>query len=133
MSGQDAKFSGQIFRKDFPMIIAQNRHLASIVPARIAYQSSGYKAGTVLALNSVSNQFAPYDDTASSGLNTAVGVLFKPVEVEDFPSATGSQMARMIIGGELYEDKLVGLDAAAKVDLKSRTVTDTSGTKILKF
>lgn len=133
MSSIDPTFSGSIFRKDHPMVLAQNRQLATMVPVALAYNASGYVAGRVLGRNSVSGQYANYDNGASSGLDTAVGVLFESVDVTEFESSTGTIHARMIVGGELYESKLLGLDANAKTDLGSRSIVDASNTTILKF
>lgn len=134
MSATDPRFKSEVFRKDHPIIIAQNRQLASIVPVRLAYNASGYKAGRVLGRNSTSLMFQNYDDAASSGLNTAVGVLFEDVDVTEFDGgSTGSCTARMVVGGELFKDKLLGLDAAAETDLKARTIIDATAVSVLKF
>lgn len=133
MANTDAKFSGEIFRKNHPQILAQNRHLASIMPVRLAYDAAGYKAGQVLAQNSVSKEYAKYVDGAASGLGTAASILFEEHPVSDFESATGSVLAKGIMGGEVFEDKLTGLDAAAKTDLGARTIEDATGIKVLKF
>lgn len=129
----DAKVNQEIFRKNHPIIIASNRHLASILPVRLAYNADGYVAGQVLARNTTSGLHAKYDDGASSGLNTAVGVLFEDVPVEKFASSSDTVLARGIFGGELFEAKLTGLDANAKTDLKSRSITDARGVVTLKF
>ncbi len=136
MAGQDMKFSGEIFRKNHPIILSTNRHLATILPVRLQYDAAGYSAGEVIARQTsgaASGTHLAYDDNASSGINVAVGILMEDIPVEAFPSSTGTQVARAIFGGEVFEDKLVGLDAAAKVDLKSRSIVDATGTTILKF
>lgn len=129
----DATFSGDIFHVNHPMILAQNRHLATLVPVRLAYDASGYEAGRVVARNSTSGEYAKYDNGASSGLDTAVGILFEEAPAAYFDSTTGSVIARMIAGGEVFESKLVGLDANAKTDLGSRSIVDATGTTVLKF
>lgn len=133
MANLDALFNGEIFRKDHPIIIAQNRHLATISPVRLAYHASGYEAGRVLARNSVSGYYERYDNGASSGLDTATSVNLDAVDATDFPSATGTVLARAVFGGELYESKLTGLDANAKTDLGSRSLVLADGTTVLKF
>lgn len=133
MPNLDASFSGNIFHVDHPMIIAQNRRLATILPVRLAYSSSGYSAGTVLARNSVSGEYAAYDNGASSGLDTAKAVLFENINSSEFGSTTGSTLARAIFGGEVYKDKLVGLDSNAETDLDAKTIVDATGVNVLKF
>lgn len=133
MANIDAKFSGEIFRKDFPMVIAQNRQLASLLPVRLAYNSGGYVAGQVLARNSVSGQYANYNNSGSSGLDTASCVLFESHDVTEFESATGSLTAVGIFGGEVFKDKLVGLDAPGITDLAAKTIIDATGINVLKF
>lgn len=133
MTGLNAKTSQEIFRKDNPIILAQNRHLATFVPVRLAYNASGYLPGRVLGRNSVSGNYQNYDNGGASGEDVAVGVLFDSVPVEDFSSATGTQMARMIAGGELFESKMLGLDSGARTDLKSRSIIGQDGVTIFKF
>lgn len=130
-SGLDAVTSTEVFRKDHRMVLAMNRHQAAIVPVRMAYDASGYKAGTVLARNSVSTYYVAYDDSeAVSGGDTAVGILFN--DVLDM-TASQTDIGHMIVKGEVFEASLIGLDANAKTDLKSRSVIDGSGTTILIF
>ncbi len=132
----DAKVKGEIFRKDHPIILATNRHLATLLPVRLVYDAGGYEAGRVVArLTSGPNTglYGKYNNSGGSGLDTAAAILFAEVDAADFPSATGSAVARGIFGGEVFKDKLVGLDTAAETDLGARTIIDASGTQILKF
>lgn len=129
----DPRFSGQIFRKSHPMIIAQNRLLASILPVQLAYASGGYSAGTVLARNTTSGQYAAYDGVGASGLDSAACVLFEDVDVSEFSATSGTVGARGIFGGEVFYDKLIGLDAGAISDLNARTIIDARGVSVLKF
>jgi hypothetical protein len=133
MSTPTPKFKDPIFRKDWPQIVLRRRELASIVGVEVAYNASGYAAGTVLAKNSVSSKFQGYDDNASSGLNTAVCVLAHDIDVTDFASSVATVEARAYFGGELDYGKLVGIDAAGVVDLKGRTLVLESGKTLLKF
>lgn len=128
-SSLDAATSGEIFRKDHPMILACNRHQALILPARMAYVADGYVAGQVVARNTVSGLYEKYDDGASSGLDTAAGVLLHDVE----PASGSSELARVVFEGKVFEDKLTGLDSAAKTDLKARSIVDATGAQILTF
>lgn len=126
----DAKFDGEIFRKDHPIILAANRHLASLRPVRLAYvDANGYDAGTVLARNTVNGYYYAYDDNGSSGLDTAACVLF-----EDATPASGSTMlARAVFGGEVFYTKLTGIDTNGITDLGGRLITDAFENQILKF
>jgi hypothetical protein len=130
----DAKVNNEIFRKDHPIIIAMNRHLATIIPVRLAYDSDGYLAGLVLGKVTSTGEHQAYDDGNSpAGVGVALGVLMEDVPVESFPSATGSALARMVVGGELFKAKLTGLDANAITDLGARTITGADGVDVLKF
>lgn len=129
----DAKINNELFRKDHPMILATNRHLATILPVRLAYDAGGYKAGQVLGRVTASGNYADYNDAGSGGVETAAAILFEDVPVELFPSASGTALARGIFGGEVFESKLTGLDANGKVDLGARSIVDATGTTILKF
>jgi len=133
MSSIDAKFSSEIFRTDRKVVLASNRQLASLLPARLAYDALGYSAGVVLARNSVSGLHQKYDNGGASGLDTAVGILMDGLLVEDFLSASDTQSAKMIVGGECLEANLTGLDSAAKTDLGGRSITLADGTVIFKF
>ena len=133
MSGLNVGFLGEVFRNDNPIIIAQNRQLATIQPVVLAYNASGYVAGRVVARNTVSTNYENYNNAGSSGLDTAAGVLFENVDVSDSTSTTGTVFARVIFGGEVFKSKLVGLDAAAEVDFGARTINDATGVQVLKF
>lgn len=124
--------SQEVFRKNHPMILANNRQLATIIGVRVAYDASGYLAGTVLARNSVSGYYQAYSDIGASGIDTAVGILFHDIPVEDFNGLT-STAAQMITKGNVFETKLIGLDANGKTDLKSRSIVDGFGNTILMF
>jgi hypothetical protein len=130
MSGLDFVTSGQVFRKDHRMVLAMNRHQATIVGVRVAYDAAGYYAGQVMARNSTSGLYQKYNDAGSSGIDTAVGVLFN--DVLDMP-ASGTDLGQLIVRGQVFEAACVGLDANAKTDLKARTVVDGSGVSILMF
>lgn len=122
----------EVFRKNHPAIIANNRHLASIAGVRVAYDAAGYLAGTVMARNNVSGYYQAYSDVGASGTDTAVGVLFHDLAVEDFNGIT-STAANLIVKGNVFEAKLIGLDAAAKVDLHGRSIIDGLGNTVLMF
>lgn len=126
----DAKVNTEIFRKDHPIILAANRHLASIKSVRMVYASAtGYLAGTVIARNTVNGLYYAYNDAGSSGTEVASAILFEEVT----PESGDTMLARGIFGGEVFQAKCVGLDANAITDLKARSITDALGTQILKF
>jgi hypothetical protein len=133
MSATDIKFSSEIFRKDHPMVLAKNRHLASIASVRLAYDAAGYEAGRVIARNSVTGLFQKYDNGGASGLDSAVAVLFEEVKSTEFASTGDSLIARGIMRGEVFEAKLTGLDANAKTDLNGRSYTDADGVVVFSF
>lgn len=128
----DAKVNNQIKRNDYAIIIALNRHLADLQPVRLLNTGNDYKAGLVLGRITASGLYAAYNDSNSDGTQTAQCVLFEDVLAED-QTATGNPMARGIFAGYVFQDKLTGLDAAAKVDLGARTIIDASNVNILKF
>ena len=120
----------EIFRHNQPTLIARNRHLASLMGVRVAYDAGGYAAGVTLARNSVSGLYQKYNDSGASGINTAVGICYCDVPAD---AASGTDIAQMLVKGEVYESKVTGLDAAGKVDLKSRSIVDGFGNTILMF
>lgn len=135
MSNVDAKFKGEIFRKDHTMIIAQNRHLASLLPVRLAYNASGYQAGRVLARNTVSGLYEEYASGGSSGLSTAACVLFEDHAAAEMDATTGTVLARGIFHGDVFKDKLLGLDSTAEGQLGygAKTIVDATGINVLRF
>ena len=136
MSSIDVKFSGSIFKKNFPIILACSPALALLLPVRLVYNSSGYSAGQVLARNTVSQLFQPYVDGTSSGVGTAACVLFEDHPVQDFDgtsTATSTTIARGIFAGVVFYDKLIGIDANGITDLGGRQIVDSTGVTTLKF
>lgn len=129
----DAKVNNQLRRNDFAIIIALNRHLATLLPVRLTNDTTDIKAGTVLGRITASGLYKRYNDSNSDGSEVAACVLMDDALQEDYPSATGTCLSRGIFTGEVFQDKLVGFDAAAKVDLGGRTIIDASGVNILKF
>lgn len=130
----DAKVNNQIFRKDYKPIIAKNRHLASLVPARLKpFGTDQYFAGTVLAKNSVDGLFYPYANGGASGLGTAVAILMETIDDPASGSQATTLVGRGLVSGELLQDNLIGLDAAAKTSLGARSYQASDGVNILKF
>lgn len=136
MASLDVKFNGEVFHKDHPIVIATNRQSALLLPVRLKWKSGGYKAGEVLARNTVNGLYEAYVDGTGSGVGTAACVLFQAVASEDFDAETvaGTTTAPGIFGGcTVYLDKLTGWDAAAATDLSARTIVDASGVSLVKF
>lgn len=139
MGSIDPRFSGNIFHKNYPQIIASDRALAKIIGARMAYQSDSLAAGTVVARVTATGYYVPYDDAVTGGPNVAVGVLLDDVNFDSAatgsgPSGAGTQIARVCVGGAtLYYDKLTGIDANGLTDIHGRVVVDAAGTNLLEF
>ncbi len=136
MGAVGANFDSEIFRKDYPIVIATNRHSAILLPVRLAYHADGYVAGQLLAQNSTSKRYVKYNLSGASGEDTAKAVLFESKPTDDFDStaSTGSTMAVAIFGGcTLYKDKLLDYDADALTDLKARLIEDASGASLFMF
>lgn len=125
----DANINNQLFRKDNTVIIAKNRHLASLAGVRLKGVAADYQAGTVLGKNSVDGYFYAYNNGASSGLDTAVCVLMETIA----DNGESTLLGRGIFSGELYKDNLVGFDSAAGTDLGARSYQASDGVNILKF
>lgn len=124
--GLDATFDGQVFRKDHPMVIVRNRHLASIIPSRLAYNADGYKAGQVIALDT--------DDTWKkwslvSGTATVVGVLFEDIAAL---ASSGTALARGIMAGEVDKAQLIDYNAQAKTAMLAKEFP-ANGVTVVKF
>lgn len=125
----DSKVDNQIFRKDYPQVIAKNRHLASLAGVRLKGTGSDYVAGTVLAKNSVDGYFYAYNNSGSSGLDTAVCVLMESIA----DTGETTLLGRGLFSGELFKDNLTGLDSPAITDLGARSYQASDGVNILKF
>lgn len=86
------------------------------VPITIA---SGYRlsAGTVLGKITASGKYGPYDDTATDGRQTAVGILGEDVD------ATSSDVGTfMYVHCIVDTSKLIGIDANGQADLKGQII-----------
>ena len=124
-------FDSEIFRKDYPVVLACNRHLALLLAVNLRYKSDGYRYGEVIARNTTDDLYDSYSSSGSSGLDTAAAILLESV---DFGAATsGTQAAVAIFGGQVYESAVSGLDSGAKTDLNGVSIKDAFGTQIFKF
>ncbi|MBC7327553.1 head decoration protein [bacterium] len=74
-------------------------------------------AGTVLGKITASGKYGPYDDSATDGRQTAVGILGEDVD------ATSSDVGTfMYVHCIVYASQLTGLDANGKADLKGQII-----------
>lgn len=87
-----------------------------------AFPTGIIPSGVVLGKITASGKYAPYDDAAADGTQTALGHLFTTVDLGGTTAATvGDVPAALFWHGEVVEAKLPtghGLDAAGKTDLK---------------
>jgi len=141
-TGFDAFTSGQIFRKDFKVVLAIKRELAVILPVRLAPHrdvSQDYQAGEVLAqynssAGALNGLFVNYLQTDSgSGRNTATCILMIDVIDQALTSAASGELAPAIFGGIVYQNSLVGSDANALSNLGAKVITDATGFSLVKF
>lgn len=128
----DAEVNNQIFRKDWPQILALQPHLATLLPVRLGYNANGYGAGQVLASNGAS---PPVFNTYSSvsGSNTASCILMDAIDSTEFTSPTGTSMGRGIFGGFVYQQNLIDYNSTVLSNLGGKLITDASNIPILKF
>lgn len=127
-TGLDFNTDGEIFRHDNTNIIARNMHHTSIIPVRVDCVTGGMKAGQAMGRVSLTGHYAKYDDGNTDGTEVCVGFLKHAV-----PAETGTDAAQLIVKGELFNSKLIDVDAAAVIDLGGRVVTDGLGTEIFIF
>jgi hypothetical protein len=135
MSTFDANSSTEIFRKDWPQIIAMKRELAIIGSVRLKDKGSSYPAGTVLgkySSGSYSGLWSDYSSGGASGLNTARAILLETVE-DKTGTAASSPLARALFAGVVYEDKCSVLDSTAKTSLGGRSWSDGRNVNFFTF
>lgn len=97
---EEQLFAGQFPRHQQPIVVANGEGVLS--------------KGTVLGKITASGKFAAYDNNASDGTQTAVGVLGCDVD-----ASSGDVSAFMWTTGEFNEAKLIGLDTAGRADLEA--------------
>lgn len=133
---RDAIFIAADARENFKQVIAKRSDLVKVNGGRIKFAGAGltatYEAGLVLGYATTgadAGKFKAYDDTNTDGSQTAIGVLKDQAVVDD--AGNGSEIA-WIKGGTLFQDLLIGLDAAAIVDLKATAYVE-HGVNLLDF
>lgn len=132
---RDALFVASDSRSNFKQVIAKRSDLVEFAGGRMKKSAAStivtHEAGLVLGLASSgadSGFYKPYSDVATDGSQVAVGVLSEQAVVDD---SAGGQEIVIIKQGCLYEDLLIGLDAAAKVDLRASSYVE-KGVNLIK-
>jgi hypothetical protein len=122
---RDALFIPSDNRANFKNVIAKRSDLVQFDSGRIKPAGAGltvlYRAGLVLGLASSGaddGYYKTYNDSNSDGSEVAVGVLAEDAIVDEFDN--GGKIL-VIKEGILFEDLLIGLDAAAKVDMAAKS------------
>ena len=87
------------------------------LPCIVASGEGVLAEGTILGKVTASGKYAAYDNAASDGTQTAVGILSETVDATSADVST-----HMYVKGQFVEAELVGLDANGKTDLGSKTV-----------
>jgi hypothetical protein len=141
MAQLDANFNSSIFRKDWPIIIAMRRDLASFIGVRVPFDANGYLPGQVLAYNSSTQLFNKW--SAVSGSLTPSCILYDGCDLQSQqqvaqpPGSTsgvsGSSLLRALAGGFVYTNMLVDYNSTAKSGLGATDLTDSGGNLITKF
>ena len=119
---RDAGFIGSDQRENFKQIIAKRSDLAIFDGGRLGPSTYGTTvlAGTVLGYATSGGDadfFKPYDDSNTDGSQVAVGVLAEDA-APDTSTGYGSEIS-ILKDAIMYQSLLIGLDAAAIVDLKA--------------
>lgn len=127
----DAKVDNEIFRKDFPIILALNRHLAKITPVRLAHDTDGYPAGQCLARNQSTGYFEKFSAVSGGSIDSHC-ILFESIDGEQFTGSTGTAVGRGLVAADVYEDNCTDLDATFKTAIGGRTIVN-NGDNILSF
>lgn len=144
MSTQDAFFSGQIFRKDNPIILACRRDQAVFMGVRLVYSAYDYMPGECLVRYSSGANAGLFDRwvNASGGSYDSPCVLFDqvtyPTEYANSNGGTltgvsGSTLARAIMKGIVYTSLLVDYDANFLTAIKGVNVYDSNATEMTRF
>lgn len=136
MATTGPNFNGQIFRKDFPVVIATNRNSAVLLPVALRYQSAGVDAGTILARNTTDGNYDVYSNGGASGTGTAACVLFESHDSNDWSvqASSGTIPAAAIFGGcTVYQSAMSNYDSNALSNLNGRLITDASGVVTMLF
>jgi hypothetical protein len=114
---RDSLFIAQDQRSDFKQVIAKRSDLVQFSGARMKKAAAGtvviYQAGTVVGYatsGADAGFYKVYNSANTDGSQVASGVLSEKVVTDEF--GNGSEAA-IIKVGTLFQDLLIGLDAAA--------------------
>ena len=132
-SAIDAEVNNNIFRKDYPMVIALRRDLAQISPVRLKADGNDYIAGQCLARRVSTGMFERWS-AVSGATNDSQCVLFQSVLAYEFDAAvTGGALARAIFSGFVFQSKLIDYVAGSSLGSGAKAQTDASGLTVVKF
>lgn len=126
----DANVNTNLFRKDWPIVIAMRPDLAQISPVRLVYRAEGYIAGQVLGTTTTPGLFDKWSQVSGTGAATCV--LFESINVADEP-ATGGGLARALFAGYVYTNLLIDYNSQARTGLVARDRIDASLFGITQF
>lgn len=132
MGNMTPRFNPNVTRFDAPAILASRRDLASLKPVELAYNAGGYAAGTVLGQVTATKLWKAYLAGSSDGSQFPKAILFEDAPPANFPAAGTTSQNVGIFGGEVYYDKLVGIDAGGIAALNGTTWYQNDR-QILKF
>lgn len=82
------------------------------------------RPGLVMGKITASGKYAQYNNSASDGTQTAIGILKDQVKVIDENANAVDAQAVLVIHGRVDESALIGCDAGAKADLAGQIVFD---------
>jgi hypothetical protein len=135
-AAHDSLWIGSGYRANFKQIVAKRSDLVKWSRGRVIAPTSGanvvYNAGTLMGqVTSGGNagKYKPYASGSSDGSQNPVGFLADDVEVDTL--GNGSEI-RLITGGQVYLNALIGLDAGGQTALKAKVIVE-GGNSILDF
>jgi hypothetical protein len=119
-SETEGRYAGEFILAESPGTLSRDT-VTVTVPA-----STTYTPGTVLGQIAATEAYAPYDDAASDGTETAVGILYGELENESALAADDMTGVIVNFGAEVRSDDLVwgaGVDEdAGLADLAARYI-----------
>lgn len=96
-------------------ILSEANGTRSRTEGTMAQVTAAVEPGTVVGIVTATKQYAPYDNAATDGSETAKGILYAGVD------STAGVVPCVVIDcdAEVVEALLVGLDSSARTDLAS--------------
>ena len=134
---RDALFIPQDHRTNFKNIVAKRSDLLKFGRGRIKYAGAGltvnYEAGTVLGYATTGADagfWKPYLSSNTDGSQVAAAILAESAyDVDQY--GNGSEIV-FLIGGEVFQSLLIGLDSGAISNLGAKSYVE-GGAQILSF